>query len=113
ILDANSYKNLERRFLWDIPAPEIDLHGALRHLPLIEAMKVHVGPGFHKNYETVIRNPGATPFWDEQGFINPDSKFSIPILHVNSWYDYGAAAVFEIFNLARKNATNDGARDNQ
>lgn len=113
VLDPNSYKNLERRFLWDIPAPEIDLHGALHHLPLVEAMKEHVGPGFHKNYEIVIDNPVATPFWDEQGFIRPDSKFSIPILHVNSWFDYGAAAVFEIFNLAHKNATNEVAQDNQ
>ena len=45
--------------------------------------------------------------------MDDSDRFDVPAIHVNSWYDYGAAETLDQFNLLQKNAQSARGRDNQ
>jgi putative CocE/NonD family hydrolase len=93
------------------PAPQVDFTEALRHLPLIDMQKKYGGPP--SDWENVVSKPPADPWWNRIGYITDKDRFDTPALHVNSWYDFGAAETFYLASLMRKNAVSARARDNQ
>jgi uncharacterized protein len=93
------------------PAPQVDFAEALRYLPLIDMQKKYGGPP--SDWENVVSKGPADPWWDRIGYITDKDRFDTPALHVNSWYDFGAAETFYLAGLMRRNGASARARDNQ
>lgn len=83
----------------------------LRTLPLIDMMKRGGGP--KTDWEDIVSHDLTDPWWDKIGYITDKDRFNIPVLHVNSWFDYGVAESLYFFNLLQKNADSELGRDNQ
>ena len=92
-------------------APPVDFVEALRFLPLIGMQKKYGGPP--SDWENVVSKSPADPWWTRIGYITDNDRFDTPALHVNSWYDFGAAETFYLASLMRRNAVSGRARDSQ
>ena len=91
--------------------PAIDFQKVWRSLPLIDLMKKVGAPP--SDYEDFVSHDPADSWWDQFGYIKDTDRFNVPALHINSWYDFGVADTFYLFNLLRTNADSETARDNQ
>jgi|GEM_PF-96911 len=89
-----------------IPVPE-----GLRHLPTVDIMS-HYGVG-PTDWEEVLTRPLGDPWWQTLGYIADADSFATPALHVNSWYDLGAAETLQLFQLMQRNAVDAHTRDHQ
>ena len=96
------------------PAPnpgELDFQAAWRTLPYIDMLKASGAPP--TDFEAFVSHEPGDPWWDRIGYVQPDDRFDVPALHVNSWYDLGVGETLKLFNLLSDNAESDRARDNQ
>ncbi|MCP4656941.1 MAG: CocE/NonD family hydrolase, partial [bacterium] len=96
----------------DAPPPsEVDMAAALKTLSLVDMHARFGGPP--SDWEGFVSHEPADPWWDRFGYISDRDRFNTPALHVNSWYDFGAAETLYFFNLMQRNAESETARDNQ
>jgi len=89
----------------------LDFSKAFWHLPSAGIVRDFGGPT--SDYEDFFSHSPADPYWDALNYVGDDDQFNVPALHVNSWYDGGVNETLILFNLFRKNASSDHARDNQ
>ncbi len=90
---------------------ELDFQAAWRTLPYIDMLKASGAPP--TDFEAFVSHEPGDPWWDRIGYVQPDDRFDVPALHVNSWYDLGVGETLKLFNLLSDNAESDRARDNQ
>ncbi len=96
------------------PAPTLP---EIRHrelwwtLPLVSVMDRAGAPP--TDWEDFLSRELSDPWWDQFGYLRGDERFDTPALFINSWYDFGVAETLLEFELFRKNAQSDRARDNQ
>lgn len=89
----------------------IPLPDGHHQLPTIDIMR-HYGVG-PTDWEDVLTKPLDDPWWQTLGYIADRDSFATPALHVNSWYDLGAAETLQLFNLMRRNAVDERTREHQ
>ncbi len=65
------------------------------------------------DWKKAITTPLDDPWWDQFDYLDGGETVTMPVLHVNSWFDYAAAETPFMFNLFRKNAVNDHIRNSQ
>ena len=93
------------------PLPSLNLTEAFRELPVIDILKQHGFPP--TDYEDFVRHSPGDPYWKSLRYVTDEDRFNVPTLHVNSWYDLGPRETLMTFNLFRRNAESETARDNQ
>lgn len=81
------------------------------HLPIIDLLD-HVGSPPTEWRDLVSHSP-ADSWWQERGHVTRQDRFDVPILHVNSWFDFGVHETLLLANLIRSSALTDLARHNQ
>lgn len=59
----------------------------LRGLPIIDLVRRSGAPP--TDYEDYLSHPPGDPWWDGQPYLSEARGFSVPGLHVNSWFDFG------------------------
>jgi len=95
------------------PAPpdSFDFATVLRSLPLVDMIaRVH-GP--RTDWEDYVSSRPGSAYWTTQGYATDTTSYDVPAIHVNSWLDYGAEQTLYLFNLFRRNAASQRARENQ
>ena len=90
---------------------ELDFQAAWRTLPYIDMLKASGAPP--TDFEAFVSHEPGDPWWDQIGYVQPNDRFDVPALHVNSWYDLGVGETLKLFNLLSDNAESERARDNQ
>ncbi len=90
---------------------DIDFKKIWWSLPVIDMLKKAGVPP--TDFEDCVSHEPADPWWEEFGYIAEADRFDVPVIHVNSWYDYGVADTLYFFNLFQRNAESAVCRDNQ
>jgi putative CocE/NonD family hydrolase len=90
---------------------EIDLAEWAPQLPVIDLVRRSGGP--RTDYERLVSSSPTDPWWDTLGYVQEGDTFDVPALHVNSWYDYGAADTLAIYDICRDGSTTAGTRSGQ
>lgn len=80
---------------------ENNVAARIHELPVID-LAARVAPHQTDYVDFVSHKPGD-PWWDSYGFITDDDRFSVPTLHVNSWYDQTVRDTFELADFMRSN----------
>lgn len=65
------------------------------------------------DYSEVTSHDVADSWWRGFDYLREKDRFSVPALHVDSWYDMGPADTLALSELFSRNATNKNARENQ
>jgi uncharacterized protein len=65
------------------------------------------------DYEDFLRHPPGDAYWNQMHYLTDSDRFDTPALQVNSWGDVAAEQTLYAFNLMRRNAVSDKARENQ
>jgi putative CocE/NonD family hydrolase len=81
------------------------------HLPIVEILD-RVGSPPSEWRERVSHPPGD-PWWRQKGLVTRDDEFDVPMLHVNSWFDFGVHETLVMAELVRARSTSEQARRNQ
>jgi len=63
-------------------------------------------------YDDLTHEPGD-PYWEQFDSITDASTFSVPGLHVNSWYDIATSGTFWQVQFIRSHSVSPTTRDNQ
>jgi putative CocE/NonD family hydrolase len=71
-------------------------------LPVADLGRLLVG--VKTGFDDFTRHPLTDAWWDEQGYIGPQDRFSAATLHVNSWYDQTVQGTFDLADTMRENA---------
>jgi hypothetical protein len=74
----------------------------LKQLPIVDLVRKSGAPP--TDYEDFVSHPPEDPWWQEQPFLSRADGFSVPGLHVNSWFDMTVDASIQL-------ATASGAPD--
>jgi putative CocE/NonD family hydrolase len=91
--------------------PKVDWPALWRSLPLKGMMdRAGVSP---TDWDDIVTHAERDPWWKTLGYVDESSRFNVPALFVDSWYDYGAGDVFRLAELFQKNSDTPRARDNQ
>jgi uncharacterized protein len=93
------------------PPDSFDFATVLRSLPLVDLIKRVHGP--RTDWEDYVSNRPGSAYWTTQGYATDTTRYDVPAIHVNSWLDYGAEETLYLFNLFRRNAVSQRARENQ
>jgi hypothetical protein len=80
-------------------------------LPLIDLSKRAGAPP--NDWENVLGRDLTDPWWDQFDYLEDQDKIDVPALFTNSWYDFGPGESLYQFNLFKRNAVSERARDNQ
>lgn len=91
--------------------PELDFRSAWETLPYIDLLKAAGAPP--TDFEDFVSHEPGDPWWLDFGYVQPNDRFDVPALHVNSWYDLGVNETLKLFNLLRANADSPRGRDGQ
>ncbi len=84
------------------------LRATMATLPVVDLVKrLTTRDTFFEDY---VSHALADKWWDQQGYINKDDRFSAAALHVNSWYDQTVDGSLALANHMRKAANNERAR---
>lgn len=83
----------------------------LQHLPIVDILD-QVGSPPCEWRERVSRAPGD-PWWRSRGLVTREDEFDVPMLHVNSWFDFGVHETLVMAALVRARSSSLRARDNQ
>jgi putative CocE/NonD family hydrolase len=95
-----------------VELPEVkDWQAVWRSLPTADQLKVAGGPP--TDYEECMTRSLTDPWWDSLGYLRDEDRYDVPALHVNSWYDFGAAQTLFLFRALQDNAETERGRDNQ
>jgi putative CocE/NonD family hydrolase len=95
------------------PPPAIEVGAALRELPTIGLMERYGPPDRETDWEEFLSEPLTSEWWNGLGYLRDDDRFDTPALHVNSWYDLGAAETLQQWRLMQDNAESGRTRDHQ
>lgn len=60
-----------------------------------------------------VSHPPGDPWWRQKGLVTGDDEFDAPMLHVNSWFDFGVHETLVMADLVRARSTSERARRNQ
>lgn len=113
-LSPEVYLDLERRFYRNDVPSHLDLAGLWRHLPVIDAMRAHVGAGFADIFEELVGHPLGDDYWRTFDAVAAGTASGIPTLHVNGWYDYGIDGTIALHQHMRSGAaTADGCDEHR
>ncbi len=93
--------------------PQIDHKKVWWHLPIVEMMDVAGVPNVTPIWREFSSRDVDAEVFDQLGYLNEGHTISAPALHVNSWYDFGAAETIFAANFFSEHATNKVAADNQ
>lgn len=110
-VDDKTFQNSAEYFNPAPVFPEVDYQTVFWWLPLIGMMK-HIG-GPPTYFEEFVSHGPADPYWEALQYVSDQDRFSIPALHVSSWYDLGVNETFQLANLMSRNGETAAARDNQ
>ena len=92
--------------------PKVDDWTALyMSLPVIDILKKAGSPP--TDYEAFVSHGPTDPWWDERGYVTDGDRFAAPVLHVNSWFDYGTASTLAAAGLMRRHGVTELGRQNQ
>lgn len=91
--------------------PGVEFEQAWRTLPFIDMLEEAGSPP--TDFEDFFSHEPGDAWWDHIGFVQPDDRFDVPALHVNSWYDLGVSETLKLFNLLSHNAESELGRDHQ
>lgn len=80
-------------------------------LPVVDMMDKAQAPP--SDWKDIVSHEAGDTWWEQLGLIQDTDRFDVPALHINSWYDWGAAETLQLFNLLRTNAETARGRDNQ
>lgn len=78
------------------------------HLPVSEAAK-KIAP-YETGFDDMINHSLTDSWWDREGYIHPDDKFSVATLHINDWFDQTAHNTFRLAEHMRENALSPRAK---
>lgn len=100
--------------------PPVDWARALAHLPVQDILRNVQGPrGVFADSMPVatggrmVQRTPNDPAWYRGGLYHDSMPFNVPSLWFMSWYDVSTAPNLELFNHARRNATDPAVRDQQ
>ncbi len=91
--------------------PDVEWEKKIRHLPLEELIENVDGP--KGMYSEFVKRAPDDPEWYQGGLYHDNEPWGVPSLWLNSWYDVAISPNLELFNIARKNATDAEAAENQ
>jgi putative CocE/NonD family hydrolase len=80
-------------------------------LPIIDIPTVGGFPP--TDFEQIARLEPADPWWGKFGYLTDSSRFDVPALHINSWYDFGPLETMTQWEMFQTNAVSARGRDNQ
>lgn len=95
----------------DTKKPEVDWSKQIKHLPVADILQNLGEPS--GVFEDLIKLKPASPEWWKGGLYQQTSKWGVPALWFNSWYDVSTGPNMELFNHIRATSTDAEARDNQ
>lgn len=91
--------------------PPLDFDRDLQHLPIIDVLdKIGSPPS---EWRELVSHAPADPWWSRKGHVTRHDQFDVPILHVNSWFDFGVHETLVFADMVRRNAASEFARRNQ
>ena len=98
--------------MWEITRrTTVDLRAAWNHLPMIDALR---SQGMAStDFEDTISKPATDPYWDGLPYMKEGYTSDVPVLLINSWYDFGADMTMLEFNHFREHSVSARARENQ
>ena len=96
---------------WFIRGAAADRLGLYRTLPVVDV--VRESGAIDTEYENYATSPPAGDYFGTLDFVREEDRFDVPALYVDSWYDFGVAETFQLFNQQRERALSATARDNQ
>jgi len=91
--------------------PSVDWQKASRHLPIRDAITAAGGPS--GIFEAFADRGPDDPAWYRGGLYHDNEDFHVPALWVNSWYDLSVGPNLELFNHARRKASEASVRAGQ
>jgi putative CocE/NonD family hydrolase len=89
----------------------VDFPTALRSLPTADMVKNVGGP--RSDWEDFMTHRPGDAYWSTQGYATDTTRYDVPAIHVNSWFDYGAEQTLYLFDLFRRNGMSPRSRENQ
>ena len=96
---------------WFMPGAAADRLDLYRTLPVVDV--VQESGAIDTEYENYATSPPAGDYFGTLDFVREEDRFDVPALYVDSWYDFGVAETFQLFNQQRERALSATARDNQ
>ena len=94
--------------------PEIDFS---KYLPLLQTLPIYdllqranLPP---TDYELFVSNLPDADYFRKMDFVQPGDTVDVPMLFMDSWYDYGAAETLAMFNQFQKTGLSKRSRNNQ
>lgn len=91
--------------------PKIDLREVLWSLPLSRLPDRFGAPP--TDWNDVLVREHDDPWWNSVRYLDDDVLPDVPTLSINSWYDPNIEHTLYRFNLFRKNAVSEEAKNNQ
>ncbi|MBE0547012.1 MAG: CocE/NonD family hydrolase [Rubrivivax sp.] len=83
----------------------------LQHLPIIDILD-RVGSPPSEWRDMVSHAPGD-PWWQRKGHVTRRDVLDVPILHVNSWFDFGVQETLMLAEMVRQHGGSERTRRNQ
>ncbi len=80
-------------------------------LPVVDVLNKAGAPP--NDYVDYASNSPEAEYFQELGYVRSDDRFDMPMLYVDTWYDFAQADTLMMFNQMRANAVSERARDNQ
>lgn len=95
------------------PGPTVtyDYHEAVRSLPLVGLVRRFGGPV--TDWDDFVSWSMTDPRWEQRGYVTAGDRTAVPGLHVNSWYDFGAADTIATWRYFSGDGGAGEDRDNQ
>jgi hypothetical protein len=91
--------------------PVSDWDAAWRSLPVVDILKRLGAPP--TDFEKFLTSGPDDPFFADRGYVTDADRFITPVLHVNSWFDYGISSTLFALNRFAENADSVAARRGQ
>lgn len=82
-------------------------------LPLSSLMDLAGAPPQFPDWSQLLTHGPADSWWGQFDWVNAEDHFSVPVLWVDSWYDYGVSETLALGELFSRNGDTDEARRNQ
>jgi putative CocE/NonD family hydrolase len=93
------------------PPPDLDFKRIVQQLPLVDLADACGAPP-SEWVDFVAREPGD-PWWESRNYVTDSSRFDVPTLMVESWYDAAVAPALRVHERMRDDSDSSRARDHQ
>jgi putative CocE/NonD family hydrolase len=110
-LPWEQFANIRPYYKLNLSPPEVNYDKALLHLPIIDIMR-NIGLPY-TDFENFVGRELTDPFFASTDLLKGDERIGVPVLNVNSWYDFGPGVTFWQTAFFERNAANETARRNQ